>query len=235
MATGKSADFFNDREKEAIRHSVETAESSTSGEIATMVVDHSEIYREAEILGGFLLAGLLAFITSLLLEYASIKAGTADWGVINNNSAHFLHYGIYIWTYIPLVILFFFPSRFILQKYPVLKLALVGKKRMERAVRERAVRAFYEKRLYKTRDETGVLIFISLLERKVWILGDRGVDRVIQHAFWQGLASELSAGIRGNSAGEALCAVIEKIGKEMAKHFPRKPDDTNELSDEIIH
>jgi putative membrane protein len=234
MTTGKSAHFFNDREKKAIMLAVETAESSTSGEIATMVVDHSESYREAEILGGILLAGLLAFITSLLFVYASIKTGTAEWGGMNNN-AHFLHYGIYIWTYIPLVCLFFFPSRYFLRKYPMLKLPLVGRKRMEQAVRERAVRAFYEKRLYKTRDETGVLIFISLLERKVWILGDRGVDRIIPHAFWQGLASELSAGIRGNRAGETLCAVINKIGNEMAMHFPRKPDDTNELSDEIIH
>jgi putative membrane protein len=234
MKTVKSGHFFNEKEKEAIRVAVETAESSTSGEIATMVVDHSDSYREAEILGGMLLAGLLAFITSVLLEYASMKSGASDWGG-TNNAAHILHYGIYIWTYIPLVLLFFFPSRYLFRKYPALKLPLVGRKRMEQAVRERAVRAFYEKRLYKTRDETGVLIFISHLERKVWILGDRGVDKMIPHALWQGLARELSAGIKDNRACETLCEVIGKIGKELAVHFPRKPDDTNELSDKMIY
>ncbi len=234
MKTVKSRHFFNDKDKEAIRVAVETAESSTSGEIAPMVVDHSDSYREAEVLGGVLLAGLLAFIISVLIEYAAVSAGTAEWGGTNNNT-HFLHYGIYIWTYIPLVILFFFPSRYLFRRYPALKLPLVGRKRIEQAVRERAVRAFYEKGLYKTRDETGVLVFISLLERKVWILGDRGVDRKIPHSCWQGLARELSAGIRDDRACEALCAVINSIGKEMAVHFPRRPDDTNELSDQIIY
>jgi putative membrane protein len=234
MKTEKSTHFFESKEQEAIRDAVKSAEASTSGEIATMVVDHSDSYREAEILGGVLLAGLLAFLASLLLEYASTKSVTSEWGGMNN-SIHLLHYGIYIWTYIPMVFLLFFPSKYLFRKFPVLKLSIVGRKRMEQAVRERAVRAFYEKRLYKTRDETGVLIFISLLERKVWILGDKGVDRIIPHAFWQERAVELTAGIRDNRACEALCAVIGKIGNEMEGHFPRKVDDTNELSDEIIH
>ncbi len=234
MKTVKSRNFFNEKDKEAIRAAVETAESSTSCEIAPMVVDHSDSYREAEVLGGVLLAGLLAFLASVLIEYAAISAESAEWSAMNNN-AHLLHYGIYVWTYIPLVVLFFFPSKYIFRKYPALKLTLVGRKRVEQAVRERAVRAFYEKGLYKTRDETGVLVFISLLERKVWILGDRGVDRLIPHSFLQGLARELSSGIRDGRACEALCAVIIAIGKEMMVHFPRKPDDTNELSDQIIH
>lgn len=234
MQTVKSRDFFNEKDKEAIKNAVEKAESSTSCEIAPMIVDHSDSYREAEVLGGVLLAGLLAFIVSVLIEYAAMNAGNSEWGGMSNG-VHFLHFGIYIWTYIPLVFLFFFPSRLIFRKYPVLKLPLVGRKRVEQAVRERAVRAFYEKGLYKTRDETGVLVFISLLERKVWILGDRGVDRIIPHSFWQAHARELSAGIRDDRACEALCDVIQSIGKEMAGHFPRKPDDTNELRDQLIH
>src|SRR6266496_1404248 len=145
-------EFFTEAEKERIRRAVESAEAATSGEIATMVVEWSDSYREAEALGGVLLAGMVALVCSVLIQHVTI------------------------WTYIPLVFLLFIPCRALLRLFPALKPPLVGRKRIAEAVRERAVRAFYEKRLYKTRDETGILLFISLLERKVWILADRGVD-----------------------------------------------------------
>ena len=77
-----------------------------------------------------------------------------------------------------------------------MKIPFLSGKRIEETVRERAVMAFYEKQLYKTRDETGILIFISLLEHRVWILGDRGINAKIAPDFWEKIASELSSGIK---------------------------------------
>jgi putative membrane protein len=202
--------FFSEEEKETIRRAVEAAEATTAGEIATMVVDRSDSYREAETLGGVLVAGLFGGITCVVLHHVTI------------------------WTYIPLVFILFFPCHWLLRRQPQLKLPFVSRGRVAEAVRERAVRAFFEKGLYKTRDETGILIFISLLERKVWILGDRGIDRRISHETWQGLARELSVGIREGRAGAALVGVIGKCGEILAEHFPRKADDVNELADEVI-
>jgi putative membrane protein len=226
--------FFNEAEKEKIKSAVEAAEANTSGEIATMVVDRSDSYREAEILGAILLSGLLAFIVEVVLEYFAINTGNHGWGSPNRWGTEFLLYGVSIWTFIPMVFMFFPPARYLFRRYPSLKLPLVGRKRIEEAVRERAVRAFFEKKLYKTRDETGILIFISLLERKVWILGDRGIDKKVSHAAWKELVTELSLGIREKRACETLCSVISKIGVELARHFPRKDDDINELCDEVL-
>jgi putative membrane protein len=79
-----------------------------------------------------------------------------------------------------------------------------------------------------------VLIFISLLERKVWILGDRGINAKMGHNAWKGLVSELTQGIKENRAADALCTVIIKLGDTLAEHFPKKDDDTNELPDKVI-
>ncbi|MFZ3253058.1 MAG: TPM domain-containing protein [Syntrophales bacterium] len=206
----KAHTFFSEDENERIRQAVGQAETDTSGEIATMVVDYSDSYREAEILGALSLSGLLGLILALAIHHVTI------------------------WSYIPLVILFFIPARYLFRRFPHLKLPFVGKRRVLEAVRERAVRAFFEKGLYKTRDETGILIFISILERKVWILGDKGIDAKIAPQFWRSLADELSAGLRQNRACEALCTVIEKCGKTLKEHFPRRGDDVNELEDELI-
>ena len=210
MKHHKAHTFFIEEEKERIKLTVEAAERLTSGEIATMVVDHSDRYHEAEVLGGGLVAGLTALIIAVAVQHVTI------------------------WTYIPIVCVLYIPARFLFISFPRLKHPFINKLRMAHAVRERAVRAFYEKGLYKTRDENGILIFISILERKVWILGDRGVNKKIPHENWQSHAHEISNGIREGHACEALCAVIAQCGQVLAEHFPRKEDDTNELPDDII-
>ena len=220
MKVPKAHSFFSDAEKENIRRAVESAKSKTSGEIATMVIDHSDRYHEAEVLGGVLVSGLVALIISVAAHYVAILSH--------------IPLDMTIWSYVPMVFLLYFPARSLFLRFPHLKLPFIDKKRMMHVVRERAVRAFFEKRLYKTRDENGILIFISLLERKVWLLGDRGIDRQVSHENWNVLAREISAGIREGRACDALCAAIVKCGTILAETFPKRPDDMNELSDEMM-
>jgi putative membrane protein len=206
----RAADFFSIPEREQIRQAVHAAESATTGEIATMVVDESDPYRDTVVLGAVMLAGFLALVAAVLLDH------------------------ITIWFYIPLVFALYFPCFILFARMPILKRPLLSRQRISHTVRARALRAFYEKGLYRTRDATGILIFISLLERKVWILGDRGINSKITPESWQGLARELSIGLRENNACEAFCSVIGKCGAVLVEHFPHKADDTNELPDEVI-
>jgi len=205
-----ATDFFSAAEKEAIRSSVVEAEMRSSGEIATMVVHESDRYREAEELGALLLAGLVAVAVAVALHQ------------------------ITIWTYIPLVFLLFFPALWLFRRFPRLKLSFSGAKRQAEAVSDRALVAFYQQGLYRTEQGTGILIFISLLEHKVWILGDRGIDEKIPPGYWQSLADELAQGMRSGQAAAALCRVIAECGDELARHFPRSLDDRNELPDDIL-
>jgi len=209
MRDESAADFFSQEEKERIRLAVQAAEQSTAGEIATMVVGRSDSYREAITLAAVLGAGLVALVIAVLSHHVTI------------------------WTYIPLTIICFLPARLLVSRVPALQRPFVSRQRLEEAVRERAVRAFYEKGLYRTRDETGILIFISLFEHKVWILGDRGINARIPQQSWQKLAETLSSGIRGGRACGALCEVVAACGEELARHFPRQADDRDELSNEL--
>ena len=205
-----AADFFTPEEKEAIRRSAAEAELHSSGEIATMVVYESDRYREAEELGALLVAGLVGVVLAVALHHVTI------------------------WSYIPMVLLLFFPALWLFRCFPGLKLSFTGARRQAEAVSERALVAFYQQGLYRTEHETGILIFISLLERKVWILGDRGINEKIPPGYWKTLADELAHGIRSGRAAESLCAVIAKCGSELSRHFPRRTDDRNELPDEPI-
>jgi putative membrane protein len=203
-------DFFTPAEQEQIRLAVAAAERTTSGEIATMVVERSDHYREAVILG----AVLGAAVAALLVAVAS--------------------HHITIWSYIPLTVILYFPAYAIIRSVPALQRPFIAGSRLDEAVRARAVRAFYEKGLYRTRHETGILLFISIFERKVWILGDRGINARIPAESWQQLVQIVTAGIRDGRSCEALCDVIARCGEQLALHFPRQRDDRNELQDTIL-
>lgn len=208
--TGKADKFFSPAEKEAIRQAVSAAEKTTSGEIATMIVDSSDSYREAAVLAATLLAAMAALLIAVVTRHTTV------------------------WSYLPLTITCYFPAVFLVSKLPQLLKPFISRRRYEEAVRSRSVRAFYEKGLYRTKDETGVLIFISVFEHKVWILGDRGINARIAPEVWQQLAGELSEGIGSGSGCAALCRVIGRCGELLADHFPKKQGDLNELSDAII-
>lgn len=202
--------FCSSEERERIRHAVATVEETTSGEIAVMMVPESDSYEEAQVLGALFLSGIAAMAVAVATGHVTV------------------------WSYLPLLLLFFFPFLWLFTRFPRLKVPFVRHRRLEEAVRERAVRGFYEKGLYRTRDETGILIFISLLEHKVWIIGDRGINSRISQHTWSYLAGVLASGIREGRLCETLCAVIDECWVELAKYFPRRHDDINELPDEIM-
>ena len=99
---------------------------------------------------------------------------------------------------------------------------------------QRAVRAFYEKGLYKTKQQTGVLFFLSLLEKKVWVLADKGIYEKIEQDTLNRFSKLVSQGIRDGRSCDSLCNAIMEAGELLAKHFPITPDDTDELTDEVI-
>jgi len=208
--TVKADRFFTAEELARIKAATESVETRTIGEVAVMVVDSSDRYHETEVLGGIFLGSLVSFIITVSFFHSSV------------------------WTYVPLSFAFFFPARYLFRKVPLLKSAFIGVRRREFAVRQRALRAFYEKGLYKTKKNTGVLFFLSLLERKVWVLADKGIHEKIDQETLNKFAAVVSNGIRNGRAGDALCEAITMSGDLLAKHFPMAAGDVNELSDEVL-
>lgn len=207
----KADRFFTEEENKKISATIKNIESRTDGEIAVMVVDSSNHYREAEVLGGVILGSLLALIVTVLFFHDSL------------------------WVYISLSILFFFPFGLLCARLPKLKAVFLSVKKKEETVRLRALRAFYEKSLYKTRYHTGVLFFISLMERKVWVLADKGIYKKMDQETLNQFAGMVSQGIKEGKACEAsLCQAIEGVGRLLAEHFPLTPGDTDELPDRVI-
>jgi putative membrane protein len=202
--------FFNEEEKEQIKVTAIGVEARTIGEIATVVIDQSSDYKEAEVIGGVFVGSLVALIITAMFFHASV------------------------WAFIPFAFILFFPARLLFQKMPVSKVVFISKSRKEKAVRERALRAFYERGLYKTKKHTGVLFFLSLLERKVWVLADKGIHGKIQQQTLNRFASMVSKGIQEGRAADALCEAITDMGELLWEHYPITDADTDELPNVVI-
>ena len=101
-------------------------------------------------------------------------------------------------------------------------------------VERRAFALFAERGLYRTRDQTGMLILISELEHRVVILGDRAIHERVGSSGWEAYVDRIVRAIRHGQAASGVLEVIRELGQVHAELLPVQPGDTNELSNEIV-
>jgi uncharacterized membrane protein len=94
---------------------------------------------------------------------------------------------------------------------------------------------FVRLRMEKTRERNAVLIFVAPLTHKFAVVGDRGVNERCGDGFWNDLAAEMSGHFQRSDFTGGIVHAIRKAGDLLAEHFPRRPDDQNELPDAVIH
>jgi len=218
-----SREILTEEERKRIAAAVGKAEKNTSGEIATAVIRESSDYAVYE-LAASLGAGILWFLV-LLLFYPRVEAAVS--GLFWNAPAWYVTAFYGLSTLVVTGLVYFFSN------LPVLDRRIVPKRIMHREVRSRALRHFTESGVYATRDHTGILIFVSLLERRVEILADSGLSEKIPQSDWDSIVGDLTDHIRRGELAEGLVRSVEACGTRLAKHFPIKKDDTNELSDSV--
>ncbi len=205
-----ASEFFTKEEQQKIETAVKAAEMKTSGEIVPMVVNSSYDYPRAELIGG----GSLALATGLLVS----------WGFGGES----------IWWFLPVFIVGFFIFQQLIHNIPELKRWLIHPEELTEEVKEKALVSFLEQGLHETRDRTGILILISLLERRVQVLADSGINAKVPENTWKEVTDIITAGLKSEDACAAICQAIDLCGELLQEHFPRKDDDTDELPNLIM-
>ena len=93
---------------------------------------------------------------------------------------------------------------------------------------------FYKLQMDKTRDKTGILIFVLLEERQFYILADEGINEKVRPNTWERIRDEMQTEFKSGQFTHGIIIGIERIGKILSNYFPIKPDDTNELSNKVV-
>jgi uncharacterized membrane protein len=99
--------------------------------------------------------------------------------------------------------------------------------RAGQSARERAADVFARLRLQDTADNTGVLIYLLLAERRIEILADRGLDGRISAEQWRGVCQAIEERMRAGDPEAAVLAGVAFAGDLLAAHVPRGAADPN--------
>lgn len=103
----------------------------------------------------------------------------------------------------------------------------------KKPIRELAIREFHRLGMMNTRDRSGILFFLLLKDREFYILPDEGITNKLPQNFWDELAKSTEEFFRNKNFYDGIVYVIRKCGQVLSEHFPRKPDDVDELSNKV--
>ena len=98
---------------------------------------------------------------------------------------------------------------------------------------QRAQKVFAELGMDKTELRNGILFYIATADHQFSIIGDKGIHEQVHDDFWQQIRDVMQSDFRNGAFADGLIKGIKQAGTALAKYFPYKDDDINELSDEI--
>jgi putative membrane protein len=215
--------LFSEQERQLIAATVAEAEKDTAGEIVPVVATVSGRYDRAEDLFGLLL-GLVALAVIWVLFQDTTETAWA--------AGHTPTLGLA--AIIASVVAGFLAGAALATRYPVLRLPFIPPREMRQEVERRALEAFQRYRVRTTVGGTGVLIYVSLYEHMVRVVGDDAVTEKISQADWEAICALVVDGMKTDRAADGLAQAVRKSGELLARHFPIQPGDRNELANELI-
>lgn len=199
---------FAPEDRAAISAAISQAEQKTSGEIVVVAAIASDGYRSF----GVLWAALVALAVPIPLIFAT------KWPV----------------QYIYLIQLAVFLALLVLFQLDSVRYWLVPPAVKRARAHQRAVEQFLVQNIHTTKGRTGVLIYVSFVERYAEVIADEAIYRKVPPSAWEDVVGELTNHLARGTTTEGFIRAIERCGKMLAKHFPPGRAPSNELPNHLI-
>jgi putative membrane protein len=201
-------------ERRKVTEAITKAEQHTSGEIVVVAARASDDYIHVPIHLATAAALAVPLTVPLLAHFAAWSAISVYWLFV-----------VQLCVFLVVALVF---------SIPVLRYAITPRRLMHKYAHRNAAAQFLATNISATRARTGVLIFVSLLERYVEVIGDKDIAVKISHADWQKIVDEMLPLLREKRAADALMLAVDRCGKMLAQHFPAGKRNPNELPDHFI-
>jgi putative membrane protein len=201
---------FSEEDRRLVREAIAAAEARTHGQIVPVVVERSDAHPSAH---------WLAALLTLLLGSALLE-GRLPW-----NDPLLL-----LLCQIGLGGLGFLAATLL----PDLKRRFIREARATEVAEEQAQQEFFGLGVHHTQAATGILIFVSLFERRVVVLADRGIAGKVDPEHWGEIDAAILRGIARGSLRDGLVEGIRLCGDALHREFPWVEGTRNELPDHLI-
>lgn len=207
---------------------IAAAEAQSDGEIIAAVTHTSDSYHDVALHWAVLV--LLA-----VLAWAAICPSCLEWWIdlilggwrTETTPRELL-------TFLMILAVLKFTVVLLILRYRPLRLLLTPSATKERRVRRRAISIFKAGTEWRTVGRTGVLIYLSMGERRAEIVADEAITKVTTPETWGEAMAALLVEVKAGRPGDGIVAAIERVGVVLAEHFPRSVTDTNEIPDKLV-
>lgn len=209
---------MSESDQRRVQEAVSRAEKVTSGEIVPYVVGRSGQYTlvrwKAAALGAALFVAMGLLIGTFYTGWGLAWIYTA-WGITG-----LMLVGAAVGGLASL--------------HPAVLRPVTGRQTMQEQAHARALAAFVQEEIFRTRDRTGILLFVSMLERHIEVIGDEGINRRVDLDEWIDVVDLVRSGIRSGALADGLVSAIDRCGSLLERcKVEIRPDDTDELSNRI--
>jgi putative membrane protein len=218
--------FLSDGDRARVNEAVVAAEKGTSAEIVPVITDASGSYDRAEDLFGLVL-GLVA-VAVLWTLYQGVDPA-APWSTAESPAF------VYALPHVLLTIMVgFIVGAVLASRVWFIRHLFTARAEMLDCVRRGAQAAFHGLGIRRTTGGTGVLIYVSVFERMVHVVGDGAVADKLSDEDFVAVKDAVLAGFRRGDRVGGLCAGVETAGTLLSGVLPRADDDVDELPNELI-
>ena len=105
---------------------------------------------------------------------------------------------------------------------------------LKATTRKRAEALFGQLGVWDTEHNSGVLIYVQLVDRRIEIVADRGISARVEQAQWSAICGRMEASFKQNNFLKGSLEAIEAITGILAAHFPPRGRNPNELPDKPV-
>jgi putative membrane protein len=210
MVKGVARPFLSDAAKAALLGAVRDVEARSRAEVVIVVRPASASYREAALTGALL--GVFAALGVML--YSPWEFGLA-WFLLDPALAGVV-------------------AGLAVHHSPFLVRRLTASTGRREAVHRAALATFVDRGVTATRERTGLLLYVSLLERRAEVVADRGILAAVEPTTWARQVEALVMAVAEGADGAAVAEHLRGLGGPLAQELPVGDDDVNELPDEVV-
>lgn len=193
--------FFTAEGRARVERAVRAVESVTSAEVVVAVHPHSGVYRHTDLSVGV----FCAFVSLLIFLF----------------DPHPFAIDAYPFAFLTTL----FGATLASEHLPPLRRLLTARRTMDDAVHRAARTVFVDSGIGRTRGRTGILVFVSILERRVEVVADVGVDA----PHLEGAIAALDRALAASRPFEPFVAALEGLREPLASLLPHQADDVDEL------
>jgi putative membrane protein len=204
------SDFFRASTRQRVAEAITAIEAQTSAEVVVSVRHRSGQYRQADLYAG---AGC-AFLALLVLLFAKTEFETA-WMPVDVAAA-------FGW------------GAFVCSGLPWLRRRLTSRRLMRQNVRTAARAAFYDAGVARKHARTGLLVYVSMFERRVEVVPDIGVKSDELGPDWAMAVEKLEHAVRVRADVDLFLTALGALAGPLARALPPQPDQVDELSNEPV-